>query len=108
MGVGKPTDILKCYKMGYNMFDCVIPTRDARHARMYLIDNSGNLSTLNLSNKVFENDKSPIDSNCNCYSCKNFSKAYLRYLYKTGEVRFNGLASIHNLATYSKLIEGLN
>ncbi len=102
MGVGKPQDILYCTQMGYNMFDCVIATRDARHGRMYLV-NEDNITTLNISNEIHKSDFGPIDLKCDCYTCLNYSKAYLRHLLKSKENTFNTLATIHNLYNFAKI-----
>jgi queuine tRNA-ribosyltransferase len=104
MGVGKPQDIIACAKMGYNMFDCVIPTRDARHGRLYLTSTRGT-ETINIGSQKYAEDFSPIDSNCQCYACVNYSKAYLRHLYKARESVYFKLASIHNLHCFAQVIE---
>lgn len=103
MGVGKPEDIKECYKMGYNMFDCVLPTRDGRHGRLYMQGGG----TVNVGNQKYKDDLSTLDKNCGCYSCKNYTKAYLRYLYRIGESAFYKLASIHNIYTFNKVIDSL-
>jgi queuine tRNA-ribosyltransferase len=104
MGVGKPNDIIECYKMSYNMFDCVIPTRDARHGRLYVIKDS-KVETINIGNERFKDDFTAVDSDCECYACKNFTKSYMRHLFKVGESVFYKLASIHNVYTFNKVIE---
>ncbi len=107
MGVGKPVDMIVCSKMSYNMFDCVIPTRDARHGRLYLTSTIG-IETINIGNDKYKSDFSAIDSKCGCETCKNYSKAYLRHLYKCGESVYFGLASIHNLYCFAQVISSLN
>jgi len=102
MGVGTPFDLIEGIRRGVDMFDCVLPTRLARHhAAMTL---SGRL---NLSNLVYKKDKNPIDPNCTCYTCKNFSKAYIRHLIKSGEILAATLLSIHNLHTLIELSQML-
>lgn len=94
------------------MFDCVIPTREGRHGRLFIWNkqkkhSNGCYKTINISNKKFEKDFTPIDSNCDCYTCQNYTKAYLNYLLKTKEALFLRLASIHNLKFYMQLMESL-
>lgn len=99
MGVGKPENILESVSHGIDMFDCVMPTRNARHAIIF----SWN-GTLSLRNAKFKDDFSKLDENCNCYTCKNYSKAYLRHLFNAGEILAMELASIHNLHFYLELV----
>jgi queuine tRNA-ribosyltransferase len=97
------------------MFDCVIPTREGRHGRLLVwnsimkFNESKNdfYKTINIGNEKFKEDFTPIDANCSCYTCKNYTKAYLNYLMKTKEALFLRLASIHNLRFYTRLIEEL-
>jgi queuine tRNA-ribosyltransferase len=94
MGVGSPEDLVEAVARGIDIFDCVLPTRMARnHAA---ITRRGRL---NLRNAVFANSDRPIDSNCTCYTCCNFTRAYLRHLIKTGEMLSATLLTIHNLQT---------
>ena len=94
MGVGSPEDLVEAVSRGIDIFDCVLPTRMARnHAA---ITRRGRL---NLRNAVFANSDRPIDSNCTCYTCSNFTRAYLRHLIKTGEMLSATLLTIHNLHT---------
>ena len=94
MGVGSPEDLVEAVSRGIDIFDCVLPTRMARnHAA---ITRRGRL---NLRNAVFANSDRPIDSNCTCYTCSNFTRAYLRHLIKTGEMLSATLLTIHNLQT---------
>ena len=92
MGVGVPEDILEGIERGIDMFDCVFPTRFARHGGVFSRD-----GRLNIKTKAFEYDTSPIDSECQCYACKNYDKAYIRHLLRVNEVLGGRLASIHNL-----------
>ncbi len=98
MGVGRPENILEAIERGVDMFDCVMPTRNARNA--YLFTSNGIVSMKNAS---YKNDFTPLDQNCNCYTCKNFTKAYLRHLFVSRELLAYELASIHNLTFYLDL-----
>jgi len=107
LGIGKPEDIIKCVKWGYNLFDCVIPTREARHKRFYIFKGNGlKYKTMNLNAKV-ANDQKPIAENCDCHTCKNFSKAYLYHLFKLKDTAAYRLATIHNLRFYSDVMKKL-
>lgn len=99
MGVGKPMDILNAIELGVDMFDCVLPTRNARNGTLYT-----SLGKINIKKQEYKKDESPLDPNCNCYTCQNFSKAYLRHLYTTKELLSYRLNTIHNLAFYLNLI----
>ncbi len=92
MGVGTPEDILEGVLRGIDMFDCVLPTRIARHGA--LMTSTGKI---NIRDKKYEYDLSPLDENCNCYTCRNYTKSYLRHLYKCEEGFGKRLLSIHNL-----------
>ncbi len=92
MGVGTPEDILEGVLRGVDMFDCVLPTRIARHGA--IMTSTGKI---NIRDKKYEYDLSSLDSNCNCYTCKNYTKSYLRHLYKCDEAFGKRLLSIHNL-----------
>lgn len=92
MGVGKPEDFFECVERGIDMFDCVLPTRMARAGS--LLTNSGKLV---LKNTRFRNDHSPPDENCKCYTCRHFSRAYLRHLFVAEEILGPRLATVHNL-----------
>lgn len=113
MGVGKPQEIVKAVKEGVDMFDCVIPTRHARHAQLFVFKNredfndDGFYETMNITTEPFTNDLSPIDAHCACYTCKNHSRAYLRHLFKTNEMLAYRLATVHNVRFYLELMEGI-
>lgn len=92
MGVGAPEDILEAVSRGVDMFDSVLPTRNARNATVFIPGGK-----LLLRNSEFRDDENPIQDNCGCYTCINFSRAYLRHLFKTREVLAYRLATIHNL-----------
>jgi len=96
MGVGTPEDILEAVERGVDMFDCVLPTRLARHATVWFYEKTG--GKLNLLNSKFKNDKNPIMKGCQCYACKNgFSRAYIHHLLKENEVLGIRLTTLHNL-----------
>jgi queuine tRNA-ribosyltransferase len=103
LGIGTPEDIVKCYSYGWDMFDCVIPTREGRHGRLFIRDNK----TINISNGKYKNDFSPIDKQCECALCKNYTKAYLHHMFVLKEPLAMRLASIHNLKFYMDLMEKL-
>ena len=109
LGIGTPEDIVKCYSFGWDMFDCVIPTREGRHGRLFLRKN-GNLTeyeTININNGKYKNDFSRIDENCDCMLCKNHTKAYLHHLFASKEMLGMRLSAIHNLKFYADLMRGL-
>ena len=95
MGVGTPKDLLTCSSMGVDMFDCVMPTRNARNG--YLFVTGGKI---NIRNSQYHNDPKPIDSVCACYTCKNYSRAYLRHLIMAGEILAMHLLTLHNSYFY--------
>lgn len=99
MGVGRPENILNAIERGVDMFDCVMPTRNARNS--YLFTSDGIIS---IRNAKYKNDFRPLDENCNCYTCKNYSRAYLRHLFVAKEILGLELASIHNLHFYQWLV----
>jgi len=113
MGVGKPGDIIECFKLGYNMFDCVIPTRDARHKRLFIFIKNPNKKNLNNSFKEINIRKKylkekKISKYCDCQTCKKYTRKQLLILFKEDKEAAFKLASIHNLRFYSKLMEILN
>ncbi|MFN4110724.1 MAG: tRNA guanosine(34) transglycosylase Tgt [Ignavibacteria bacterium] len=99
MGVGRPENLLEAIERGVDMFDCVMPTRNGRNA--YLFTSKGVLS---IKNSQFKEDESPVDDECDCYTCKNFTRAYLRHLFVAREILALQLASIHNLRFYLNLM----
>ena len=99
MGVGRPENILDAIERGVDMFDCVMPTRNARNA--YLFTSKG---ILTIKNAVYKDDFSPVDEECDCYTCQNFSRAYLRHLFNANEILALELATIHNLTFYLNLV----
>ncbi len=115
LGIGKPEDIIKCVDLGFTIFDCVLPTRDGRHGRLYVFD-ADSINKINIKSKDFYHfydakkqvhmtDDSKITKYCDCVLCKNYSKSYLSYLFKLGDTVAMRLASIHNLRFYSILME---
>ena len=100
MGVGTPQDLIEMVALGADMFDCVIPTRNARNGQMFT--GSG---TINICNSQFKYDTLPIDSGCTCYTCRNYSRAYLRHLYMSKELLAYRLNTIHNIHFYTGLMK---
>ena len=99
MGVGTPTNIIESVARGIDFFDCVIASRNARHANLYTWN-----GTMNLLNAKFERDTRPIDENCNCPACRNYSRAYIRHLFKAKEMLGMRLCVLHNLYFYNELM----
>ncbi len=99
MGVGRPENILESIERGIDMFDCVMPTRNARHAILFTWN-----GVYSLRNTKYKDDFTKIDEECNCYTCANYSRAYLRHLFNVGEILALELASIHNLHFYLRLV----
>lgn len=102
MGVGKPEDLVEAVRRGIDMFDCVMPTRNARNAHIFVSD-----GVLKLRNAKHKTDTDPLDKNCDCYTCKNYSRAYLHHLDKCNEILGSRLNTIHNLHFYQKVMQGL-
>jgi len=103
MGVGRPQDIVEAVRRGIDMFDCVMPTRNARNAHIFT-----RAGVLRIRNARYERDVRPLDESCACYACRSgFSRAYLRHLDKCGEMLGPMLATIHNLHYYQDLMRGL-
>jgi queuine tRNA-ribosyltransferase len=99
MGVGTPANILESIERGVDMFDCVLPTRNGRNAVLFT-----RTGKLNMRNAGFRADFRPVDAGCDCYTCTHFTRAYLRHLFKAGEILALQLASIHNLSFYLWLV----
>ncbi|HEY7221846.1 MAG TPA: tRNA guanosine(34) transglycosylase Tgt [Candidatus Binatia bacterium] len=100
MGVGRPQDIVAAVRAGFDLFDCVIPTRNARNGTLYTSNGK-----LNIKRAEFAADPRPLDTACGCYACRNFSRAYLRHLYLAGEILSAQLNSLHNLYFYHRLMD---
>lgn len=100
MGVGEPFDILEGVERGIDMFDCVLPTRIARHGNAFTRDGK-----MNIKNAKYKDDFAPIESDCDCYACKNYTRAYIRHLITSNETFGARLLSIHNIRFLIKLTE---
>jgi queuine tRNA-ribosyltransferase len=117
LGVGTPFDIVQAVARGCDTFDCVIPTREARHGRLYIAsrkdaefnaEGRGNVEgyeTIDIRLERYKEDFTPIDNTCNCYLCLNHTRAYLRHLFATGELLGTRLATMHNLRFYLNLMQ---
>lgn len=116
MGIGSPRHLVDCFKLGYDLFDCVMPTRDARHGRLFIFKE--NITTLNIltdnfydyfycNKERFLDDHQPISTVCDCHTCTHYTRSYLAHLFKIGDILAMRLATIHNLRFYSMLIEKL-
>jgi len=117
MGLGKPEELVRAVSGGMDMFDCVIPTREGRHGRLFVmkkneslekyLENFDNLfyETINIGNEKFKEDFTPIDADCRCETCQNFTRAYLNHLLRTNEPLYLKLASVHNLHFYLSLMK---
>jgi queuine tRNA-ribosyltransferase len=117
LGIGKPDEIVKCFDMGYYIFDCVLPTRDARHSRLYVY-NANSISDINIrddnfysffnpSKQKYYHDTEPLSKACDCLLCTRYTRSYLHHLFKNDETTSLRLATIHNLRFYSLLMERL-
>ncbi|PYG00754.1 MULTISPECIES: tRNA guanosine(34) transglycosylase Tgt [unclassified Thioalkalivibrio] len=102
MGVGRPEDIVEAVRRGVDMFDCVMPTRNARNGFLYTRE-----GVLRIRNARFRDDTRPIDPECGCYACRNYSRAYLKHLDKCNEILGSRLATTHNLHYYQDLMRGM-
>ena len=102
MGVGTPEDLVEAVRRGIDMFDCVLPTRNARNGHLFA--SSG---TIRIRNSRYQNDLRPVDEECHCYTCRHYSRAYLRHLDKCGEILGARLNTIHNLYYYQQLMSDL-
>jgi len=102
MGVGTPEDLLDAVSMGVDMFDCVMPTRNARNG--WLFTRNGDIK---LKNARYRQDQAPLDEECTCYTCQNFSRAYLHHLHRVGEMLGSRLNTLHNLHYYQELMAGM-
>ncbi|MBC7788136.1 MAG: tRNA guanosine(34) transglycosylase Tgt [Methylophilaceae bacterium] len=102
MGVGRPEDLVAAVSNGVDMFDCVMPTRNARNGWLFT-----QFGDIKLKNAQYKLDTKPLDSHCSCYTCKNFSRAYLHHLQKVGEILGARLNTIHNLHYYQMLMQSM-
>ena len=99
MGVGTPVNILEAVSRGVDLFDCVMPSRNARHGTIFTSQ-----GIININNQKYITDDTPVDPECDCHTCRNFSKSYLRHLFKANEILGMRLATIHNLHFYNDLM----
>lgn len=117
LGIGKPDEIVKCVDIGFDIFDCVLPTRDARHKRLYVYD-APSMEAINIRSEKFFSyyvpdkerhykDTSPVSTACDCLLCTHYSRAYLAHLFRIQDSTALRLATIHNLRFYSILMESL-
>ncbi|MDZ4262069.1 MAG: tRNA guanosine(34) transglycosylase Tgt, partial [Pseudomonadota bacterium] len=102
MGVGRPEDIVEAVLRGIDMFDCVMPTRNARNGHLFT-----RFGDIRIRNAKHEKDTRPLDESCGCYTCRNYSRAYLKHLDKCQEILGARLNTIHNLYYYQELMQGL-
>jgi queuine tRNA-ribosyltransferase len=102
MGVGKPEDLVEAVRRGIDMFDCVMPTRNARNGHLFTRE-----GVVKIRNASYKHDTRPLDESCDCYTCQNFSRAYLHHLDKCGEMLGAQLATIHNLRHYQVIMQEL-
>ena len=107
MGVGKPEDIVEAVRRGVDMFDCVMPTRNARNGHYFVTGDTENKGVVRIRNSQYRTDERPLDPECDCYTCQNFSRAYLYHLNKCKEMLGAQLATIHNLRYYQRLMAGI-
>jgi queuine tRNA-ribosyltransferase len=124
MGLGRPEEIVRAVEAGVDMFDCVIPTREGRHGRLFVEKPAHNSSgsdsggegpesidsfyaTINIKNEQFTEDFSPVDEMCDCVLCTRYTKSYLRHLFAVGEPLAGRLASVHNLRFYLRMMQKL-
>jgi len=102
MGVGKPEDLVEAVSRGIDMFDCVMPTRNARNGHLFT-----SFGVVKIRNQRYEKDTRPLDESCSCYCCQNYTRSYLRYLDKAGEILGVRLNTIHNLHYYQSLMQSM-
>jgi len=99
MGVGKPEDLVEAIGLGIDMFDCVMPTRNGRKGTVFTRD-----GPLVVKNATYKENFTPIDPECQCYTCRHFTRAYIRHLFKAEEILGMRLASLHNLYFYLEIM----
>ena len=116
LGIGKPENLVSAFHLGYNTFDCVLPTRDARQKRLYLFTQQADIPKhgaefykyLYIEDEKFSRDSSPVDESCDCHCCSNYTRAYLHHLFHIGEGLAYRLATLHNLRFYTRLLASLS
>ena len=99
MGIGNPGDIVRAVALGVDLFDCVVPTRNARNGTLFT-----SRGKVVIKNSRYAYDGSPLDEGCGCYTCENFSRSYLRHIFMAGEILSLQLLTLHNLYYYSELM----
>jgi queuine tRNA-ribosyltransferase len=99
MGVGFPEDIVECVSRGVDMFDCVMPTRNARNGTVFTSEGK-----LVVKNAAYADDFRPLDPECDCYTCRNFSRAYIRHLFQAGEILAPRLATLHSVTYFQRVM----
>ncbi len=113
LGIGRPENIVKAHQWGYDLFDCVIPTREARRGRLYVFDGEVSAArlmggsfyfNLHMADQRYCRDFSPVDENCGCRCCRQYTRAYLRHLHRMNEPLAQRLFTVHNLYFYNKLL----
>jgi queuine tRNA-ribosyltransferase len=102
MGVGVPEDVIQMVELGVDMFDCVVPTRYGRNGTAFTSEGK-----MTIRNAPYAEDLKPLDENCSCYACKNFSRAYLRHLFNTEEILGLRLVSLHNVHFFLKMMRDI-
>jgi queuine tRNA-ribosyltransferase len=102
MGVGAPEELPEYVARGVDMMDCVMPTRNARNGCLFT-----SAGKLIIKNSQYKEDSGPVDPACPCFTCRNYSRAYLRHLFQSGEILYSTLASLHNLARYLDIMRGI-
>ena len=116
LGIGKPQNLLRAFRMGYDLFDCAIPTRDARRGRLFVFreppekahwEDDGFWDYLYIHDERYARDRRPLDETCRCLCCRRYSRAYLHHLYRIRDELANRLATIHNLTFYTVLTDTL-
>ena len=112
LGVGHPLSLVSCFERGYDIFDCSMPTKDARNGRLYImkggpLEDRNWYSYLYMNDEKHRRDRRPLSENCDCFTCANYSLGYLHHLWKTKEQLYSRLASIHNLRFMTSLTERL-
>jgi queuine tRNA-ribosyltransferase len=110
LGVGSPANLVSCWRMGYQLFDCVLPTRDARHQRLYCEDPEAGphgYAFLYIQDDVHKRDSRPLSEHCDCPCCSHYSRSYLHHLFQIRDGLAQRLATIHNLRFYARLMERL-
>ena len=102
MGVGTPEELRHCSGMGVDMFDCVMPSRNARNGSLFTSQGK-----INIRNLKYKTDENPLDPECDCYTCKNYSRAYLRHLFIADEIFVMRLNTLHNITFYQKRMQSI-